>query len=189
MEANVIYRIAKGDEMAFDAFMDYYSSTLYHYAYGIIGNKESAEEVVSDVFFEIWKNRSAILEIESMNSYLRTITYRKSISCLRHENTLPDQVSLDDLENFTVSPVSAPDEEMISREEIDTLNQAISELPPKCRHVFFLAKVDRMPYKEIAKMLEISVATINYHVGFAMERLKQRLRGRKIPPDKLPPPD
>ena len=98
-------------------------------------------------------------------------------------------MSLDDLENFTVSPVSAPDEEMISREEIDTLNQAISELPPKCRHVFFLAKVDRMPYKEIAKMLEISVATINYHVGFAMERLKQRLRGRKIPPDKLPPPD
>ena len=85
MEANVIYRIAKGDEMAFDAFMDYYSSTLYHYAYGIIGNKESAEEVVSDVFFEIWKNRSAILEIESMNSYLRTITYRKSISCLRHD--------------------------------------------------------------------------------------------------------
>lgn len=189
MEANVIYRIAKGDEMAFDAFMDYYSSALYHYAYGIIGNKESAEEVVSDVFFEIWKNRASILEIESMNSYLRTITYRKSISCLRHENTLPDHVSLDDLENFTVSPVSAPDEELISREEIDTLNQAISELPPKCRHVFFLAKVDCMPYKEIAKMLEISVATINYHVGFAMEKLKQRLRGRKIPPDKLPPPD
>lgn len=188
MEANVIYRIAKGDEAAFDAFMDHYSSQLYHYAYGIIGNRESAEEIVSDVFFEIWKNRTGILEIESMAAYLRTITFRKAVSYLRHENTLPAQVSLDDLENFTVSPVSAPDEDMISREEIDTLNRAIAELPPKCRHVFFLAKIDRLPYKEIARMLQISVATINYHVGFAMDRLRQRLQPPKTPPDNTAPP-
>ena len=190
MEANVIYRIAKGDEQAFDAFMDHYSSTLYHYAYGIIGNKESAEEVVSDVFFEIWKNRKTILEIENMNAYLRTVTYRKAISYLRHESTTPPHVTLDNIENFTVSPVTAPDEDMISKEEIETLNNAIAELPPKCRHVFFLAKVDRIPYKEIAEMLQISVATINYHVGFAMEKLRQRLRKKETPPDKSPkPPD
>ena len=70
MEANIIYRIAKGDEMAFDAFMDHYSSALYHYAYGIVGSKESAEEVVSDVFFEVWKVRKTILEIESMEAWL-----------------------------------------------------------------------------------------------------------------------
>lgn len=55
MEANVIYRIAKGDELAFDAFMDHYSTALYHYAYGIVGSKESAEEVVSDVFLKFGK--------------------------------------------------------------------------------------------------------------------------------------
>ena len=175
MEANIIYRIAKGEEPAFDAFMDYYSSTLYRYAFGILGVKESAEEVVSDVFFEIWKNRSRILEIESMGAYLRTITYQKSISYLRHERTMPACVSLDDIENFTVSPVSAPDAEYISREEIEALNRAIEELPPKCRHVFFLAKIDRVPYKEIAKLLDISVATINYHVSYAKDSLRKRL--------------
>lgn len=183
MEANVIYRIAKGDEQAFDAFMNYYSSALYHYAYGIVGCKENAEEVVSDVFFEVWKNRKTILEIESMAAWLRTITYRKAVSCLRHESTMPSQVSLDDVENFTVSPVSPPDSDMIAREEIDELNRAIGELPPKCRHVFFLAKIDRLPYKEISKMLEISVATINYHVGFAMETLKRKLSRHGPPPD------
>ena len=74
MEANVIYRIAKGDEMAFDAFMDYYSSTLYHYAYGIIGNKESAEEVVSDVFFEIWK-----IEIVFVENFPQTVIIGKEV--------------------------------------------------------------------------------------------------------------
>lgn len=51
MEANIIYRITKGDEKALDAFIDYYSQHLYRIAFGIIGNKETSEEIVSDVFF------------------------------------------------------------------------------------------------------------------------------------------
>ena len=183
MEANIIYRIAKGDELAFDVFMDNYSSALYHYAYGIVGNKETAEEVVSDVFFEVWKNRTNLLEIESMTVWLRTVTYRKAISRLRHEMTEPQGLPLDEVENFTIAPVSPPDAEIISREEVEELNRAIEQLPPKCRQVFFLAKIDKLPYKEISKILEISVATINYHVGFAMESLRKKLRRRQPPPD------
>lgn len=80
MEANVIYRISKGDEQAFDRFMDYWSDALYRYAYGILGVREPAEEVVSDVFVEIWRGRAGLLEIESMAAYLRTLTYRKAVS-------------------------------------------------------------------------------------------------------------
>ena len=175
MEPNVIYRISKGNQVALDALMDYYSSSLYRYAYGVLGNRENAEEVVSDVFFEVWKNREKLLEIESLDAYLRTITYRKAVSYLRHEDTMPDHVSLDDIENFTVSPLSAPDSELVSREDIDALNCAINQLPPKCRHVFFLAKIECLPYKEIAEMLDISIATINYHVSYAMSALRKNL--------------
>ena len=145
MEAHVIYKIVKGDEQAFDVFMDYYSAALYRYAYGIVGNRESAEEVVSDVFFEVWKNRKSLLEIESMPAWLRTVTYRKAVSCLRHESIEPQSVSLDAVENFTVGPLESPDEAMIAREEVAELNAAIESLPPKCRHVFFLAKIECVP--------------------------------------------
>ncbi|MDE7407528.1 MAG: winged helix-turn-helix transcriptional regulator, partial [Muribaculaceae bacterium] len=43
--------------------------------------------------------------------------------------------------------------------------------------------IDRVPYKEISQMLNISVATINYHVGFAMDSLKKKLLRLKSPPD------
>lgn len=175
METNTIYRISKGDEQAFDTFMDECSSALYHYAYGILGNHQLTEEVVSDVFLEVWKNRKGLLEIESMKAWLRTVTYHKAVSTLRHESTIPEGISLDEIESFRISPLNAPDEAMISREEIDSLNRAIESLPPKCRHVFFLAKIDCRPYKEIAEMLQISVATVNYHVGYAMEALKKIL--------------
>lgn len=183
MEANVIYRIVNGDELAFDAFMDYYSGALYRYAYGIVGSKESAEEVVSDVFFEVWKKRKTLLEIESMPAWLRTVTYRKAISCLRHEGIEPESVPLDAVENFTVAPLESPEGTLIAREEVEELNAAIESLPPKCRHVFFLAKIECVPYKEISTLLGISLATVNYHVGFAMDALKKRLKRVKTPPE------
>ena len=180
MEANIIYRISKGDESAMEVFMDSYSSLLYSYAYGILSNKESAEEIVSDVFFEIWKGRKKILEIESMGAWLRTLTYRKAISALRHEQTLPDTVTLDDLENYTPSELTAS-EDAADDEEIEMLNRSIEELPPKCRHVFCLAKIDRVPYKEICELLGVSLATVNYHVGYAMDFLKKRLIKPRAP--------
>ncbi|WP_279103863.1 sigma factor-like helix-turn-helix DNA-binding protein [Bacteroides acidifaciens] len=44
-------------------------------------------------------------------------------------------------------------------------------------HVFFLAKLEQMPYAEIARMLQISLPTVNYHIGYAMNALRKRLVG------------
>ena len=51
LENNEICRIVDGDEIAFNRFMEHYSSRLYHYTFALLGQKESAEEIVSDVFF------------------------------------------------------------------------------------------------------------------------------------------
>ena len=59
------------DEMVFTRFMEHYSTRLYYYAYGLLGQKEMAEEVVSDVFFEVWKNRKGLVQIEYMNAWLK----------------------------------------------------------------------------------------------------------------------
>lgn len=50
MKSEDISKIADGDEMVFTRFMEHYSTRLYYYAYGLLGQKEMAEEVVSDVF-------------------------------------------------------------------------------------------------------------------------------------------
>ena len=57
---------------------------------------------------------------------------------------------------------------MISREEIAKINQAIAALPPKCKEVFVLAKIEKLPYKKISEMLNISVKTINVHISKAL---------------------
>ena len=179
-ESNDIDRIVNGDEAAFYRFMERYSSRLYHYVFALIGQKEPAEEVVSDVFYEVWKNRSGLAEIENMNAWIQTITYRKAISYLR-KKTGKAEVLLDDIGDFIFAPIQSPDEEMISKEEMEKINDAIQKLPPKCKHVFFLAKIEGLPYKEIAKLLDISVKTINNHIAFALSEIavKLNIRSRK----------
>ena len=80
--------IAQGNELAFNSFMNRYMDGLYYHSYGILYNKEMAEEIVSDVFLEVWKNRKKIMEVENMKAWLNTLIYRKSISYLRKEKIL-----------------------------------------------------------------------------------------------------
>ena len=176
MEANIIYRISQGDEHAFDTLMDVCSPSLYRYALGIVRSREVAEEIVSDVFMEVWKMRGFLLEISSLESWMRKVTYCKAVTALRHDYSCPEGVSIDDIVNFNIDTAPSPDEEIISREDASLLNQAIQSLPEKCRHVFYLAKIDCMPYKEISLMLGITVATVSYHVGYAMDALRRVLR-------------
>lgn len=175
LEHNNIYEIIEGSEVAFERFMQLYSSRLYHYAYALLESKEAAEEIISDVFFEVWKNRKKLAEIECMNAWLQTITYRKCISYLR-KDTGKNDLSFDEIENFAFEPVQSPDEEIISKEEIQEINNAIEQLPAKCKHVFFLAKIEGLPYLEIADMLHISVKTINYHVAYALDNIAKKLK-------------
>ena len=177
LENNEICRIVDGDEIAFNRFMEHYSSRLYHYTFALLGQKESAEEIVSDVFFEVWKNRKTLADIENMNAWIQTITYRKAISYLR-KGTAKTDLLLDDIGDFIFDPIQSPDEEMISKEEMEKINDAIQQLPPKCKHVFFLAKIEGLPYKDIAALLDISVKTINNHIAFALEEIAKKLNIR-----------
>lgn len=163
-----------GNELAFKAFMQQHSAHLYYYALGLVKSKEPAEEIVSDVFFEVWKMRENLDQIQNLKSWLITVTYRKAISYLRKKSE-KQNVSFDEIDQYTFEPVLSPDFEVISKEEIDRINKAIEKLPPKCKQVFFLAKIEGLPYLEIADVLGISVKTINNHIAAALKSISESL--------------
>ena len=173
--ARELLLIANGNELAFNEFMNRYMEGIYYHVYGILSNKEMTEEVVSDVFLEAWRNRKKLTEIENLKTWLNTIAYRKAVSYLRKETISTNLVPIDSIVDFHFPETTTPLDSIISNEEVTALHEAIDELPPKCKHVFFLAKIEKLPYAQIAKVLDLSLATVNYHIGAAMNALRKKM--------------
>lgn len=171
-----INMIKEGNESSFCHFVETYSKDLFYYAQCLVRSKEIAEEVVSDVFLDVWRNRAKIDEIKNMKAWLVTLTHNKAISYLRKEEKLDYTISCDRIETVQIpSSLQTPDDQIISSEEIAKINNIIQTLPPKCKMVFLLAKIEHLPYKEISKLLNISVKTINLHVAKALESISMAL--------------
>ncbi|MDR1715823.1 MAG: RNA polymerase sigma-70 factor [Prevotella sp.] len=165
------------DEYIFKNFVESYSDDLLYYARCFALSREEAEEIVSDVFFEVWQNREKIFEIHHLKAWLVTITHNKAISYLRKKEYSGYTVSWDETVAFSVpGDLQTPDEQIISREEMEQINRIIQSLPPRCKQVFVLAKIERLPYKEIADMLGISVKTINIHISKALKLVSAALK-------------
>lgn len=161
------------DERSFRLFVESYSDDLLYYACYLVSSREEAEEIVSDVFLDVWKRRSHLSEIQDMKAWLLTLVHNRSISCLRQRARVPDSVLLEEVgANALPSDLQTPDEHLISREEIARINRVINQFPPRCRQVFVLAKIEKLPYKEIARMLGISVKTIDNHIASALRQIR-----------------
>lgn len=175
-----IDKLVAGDERAFIAFIEYHSSALYHYTFNILHQKECAEEVVSDVFLEVWKHRKKLGKIENIKGWLYRILYNKSISFLRKDSVEYTNLSFDEVEDFTFELVPSQEEKLIWEEKLSILNAAIASLPSKSRHVLYLVKIERLSYAEVADLLHISVKTVSNHLTYAMKKLMETLKDEVV---------
>ena len=166
--------ISEGNQRAFKSIVYKYSDPLIIFSIGFVRKREVAEEIVSDAFVSLWNKRSQIAEIHDLKSFLYILVRNGSISHLRKTNG-KKEIRLETLQDFYTLPVTGPETDDITEEILDQINKAIDQLPPKCKIVFTLAKIQGMKYKEIAEILDISVKTINNHIANALIHISQSL--------------
>lgn len=139
-----------------------------------ISSPAEAEEIVSDTFLAIWNNRKQLPGVANFDSYIYKIAQHKAISFYRKQHM--EQVSLEEIPiALFASTETTPEEELISREEIKRLNRAIDSLPAKCKVAFKLVREDKLKYKEVAAILDISVKTLEAHLANAVRKLREAL--------------
>ena len=115
--------------------------------------------------------------MKNEKAWLLKVTHNKVVSWLRKNANGQALVSWEEVGSHgTFVDLQTPDSQIISREEIFRINHVINQLPPRCRQVFLLAKIEKLPYKEIADVLGISVKTINIHVAKALETISSVLK-------------
>ena len=163
------------DERAFKQFFNLFAGRLYQFSFSFVKNKSVAEEAVSDVFFKIWLNRTELVNIRNIKAYLFKATYHTSLNYL-DEQKKRRAISLDDLEVVLGVDLICPETELIHKELRTILEQAIEDLPPRCKMIYKLAKVEQMKYQEIGELLEISVKTINHQLSIALRKIGETIK-------------
>jgi RNA polymerase sigma-70 factor (ECF subfamily) len=160
------------DYQAFHQLFSRMYNPLCQFCLKFVHVREVAEELVSDVFYTIWKNRERI-EVTSPRSYLFTAVRNRGFDYLRKVK----KTMLCDLAEARNLPghYANSQEVMIEKELTETIEHSISTLPKQCRLIFELSREHGLKYREIASQLKISIKTVETQMGRALKHLRQAL--------------
>lgn len=176
------------DETAYKELFFLLFDSLTRFSTGIIQSKETAEEIVSDLFIKLWNDRARLDLIEDMRLYLFVSVKNNSLRKLRQVNK-KGTISLDELNVEMDSAYPNPEDQYLSGESIRDIESAINQLPNRARLIFKLAKEDKLKYKDIAGLLQISVKTIDHQLAISLKKIAQSLnlslKKKKINPKGL----
>ena len=167
--------IAKGDQDAYRRLYLHYYTKLFRFVKGFTRNRELSEEIVSDVFINLWRRRQHIREINNLNVYLyvsaRNITFNY-LKKLNRENL----INLDDVEVEPEAPFSDPGQVMITREMNTKIKEAINQLPPRCKLIFIMVKEHGLTYKQTAQVLHLAESTVENQLSIALKKIAGTIR-------------
>ena len=164
-----------------DIYLSYFSKMKY-FAKEYVISEEDAENIVQDVFVELWENKEMLNMHMNLIAYLFTTIKNKCLNHLRHklvvqepasklqeEYTISLRMNLDSLEAFDNNLFSDQDIEKIISRALDTLSE-------KCRTIFIMSNIEGKKQKEIAQELNISINTIETQMGIAYKKLRIELK-------------
>ncbi len=166
--------IKQNNKAAFDDLFRKYYRQLCRFAYRFIFSHHLAEEIVQDVFVRLWQQKDQINISTSIIAYLYAAVRNQSINEIK-KNRIHNYHLAEAHKNESMA------EEMIQENHQDerlknALDKACKSLPPKCREIFELSRIDGLTYEEIAEYLSISKKTVENQMGIAFNKLRQQLK-------------
>jgi RNA polymerase sigma-70 factor (ECF subfamily) len=165
--------LKNGDRKIFDRIFRMYYSLLCNYSLRYVPDRETAEEIVQDMFFKLWMKRDELVIHTSFQSYLYQAVRNYSLNFIsqeklqeKHRQYIGFQVK-DNHDHF----------DQLEQTDLDLLiKEAVLRLPDKRREVFELSRHEGLKNAEIAEKLNISVKTVEAQMTKALEQLRKVLK-------------
>lgn len=165
--------IREGDERAFREAFDYYSSKLYNYSFSFLKNREQAEEVVQEVFLNLWVSRERLDVQFPLAPLLYTMARRTTLNVLRgvaRSHTAMEKLWSD------MRHVSNETEETIFLDDLQSFTEKVLKtLPPQQQQIFRMSRQQELSYDEIAENLNISRNTVKNHLVSALRTIRMQV--------------
>jgi RNA polymerase sigma-70 factor (ECF subfamily) len=166
--------LAAGDITAFEMYFRTYYQPLCNYAYTFLQDKAESEEIVQATFLSVWEKKSSLKITTSAKSYLYAMVRNACLNVIKHEKIKQkyagEELALADAGYESVAHT-------VTKNELELrIQSAIQTLPEQCRLVFKLSRLEELKYNEIAEQLNISVKTVENHMGKALKIMREQLK-------------
>lgn len=166
--------IREGDKNAFEQLFKTYYKPLCNYACSLIKDIDESEEVVQNMFYNIWNKREALQINNSVKSYLYRAVHNDCLNKIKHGKI--KSAYAEDYKKSADASFEDVSKTLQAKELGKQINEAIASLPEQCGIVFKLSRFENLKYTEIAEHLNISVKTVENHMGKALKIMRERLK-------------
>lgn len=168
--ADWLARLRAGDEQAFERLFRAFVPGLVALVTRYVGSRVVAEDLVQELFLTLWQRRMTLDVKQGVATYLYVAARNRAFAYLRHERVVAQHAST----------VAAPPHDRTLPAEADLLTaldlqEAIEQLPARCRLVFQLSRQRGMTNAEIAAFLDLSIKAVEAHLTRALRSLRRRL--------------
>lgn len=173
--AHIIERFARDDDQtAFKVFFDHYYPRLIKYALYVLESQANAEDVVANAFVKWWTGRKKLLVVERIDAYLFTALKHDCYNFLRDNKQHFMVHHQEEHDELFVEPAH-PEQLMMDQEINLVVARAIDQLPPRCKLVFELVRNEELKYAEVAKLMDVSVKTVDTQMARAVAKIREAL--------------
>ncbi|MEE4287340.1 MAG: RNA polymerase sigma-70 factor [Mariniphaga sp.] len=152
---------------------------LRKYAFNLLNNQNEAEDLVQDVFFQVWQNIHELDDEKNVGSYLFTLLRNKCLNSLKHkiieEKYIVQSAKNGAEELYHISFSETEKFTSMEKRLMTELEKIISEMPEKCQTAFRLKWFEGKKIREIAAIMKISATMVDKHLARGLEIARKKL--------------
>jgi RNA polymerase sigma-70 factor (family 1) len=173
-DSEIIRRIRQGDARQFESLFRSSYVSLVRYAKTLIRDHDTAEEIVQDLFFRLWKDKEKLHIESSLNGYLFRAVHNRCLHYIDHNRVIEKyarQIAVVGEQASNESPT-----DILNYRELQARIAGILEkLPEKCGKIFCMSRFEGLKYSEIAERLSVSIKTVEANMGRALKEFRKAL--------------
>lgn len=173
-EKDLIIRLKRGDQTAFELLFHFYYPGLVMYATQYTTNTEDAEEIVQDFFVRFWEKHKQLVPSDSLKNYFFSSVKNGSLDFLKHRKI--ERKYVDNMIELSKHHLAYNTNLYVSSELQEKLKQGIDLLPERCQEIFMLSRIKGLKNEDIAAELNISKRTVETQISKALKILRVELK-------------
>nr|WP_294898181.1 RNA polymerase sigma-70 factor [uncultured Pedobacter sp.] len=167
--------IQQDDDVAFTEIYNRYWKQLYYSAYRHLKVDSLAEEVVQDIFISFYLNKEKVVIKDSLKGYLYTLVKHRVLNEIR--SAIVRSSYKNTIEQTETIASETPLTRLALVELQNVIHTTVSNLPQKCQEAYRLSREENLSHHHIAEQMDISVSTVEKHIGKALKTLRKNIKG------------